>query len=188
MSKVLKELLTFMGLCIFLTLFFGIYYQQTRKGIYLTLFITFLTVSYHFLMRVIVGEMVTLICKKRNFSYDSFWWRTSPYEQKIYGILQVKKWKIHMITAKPEQFDIRRRTIDELLHNMTQAEIVHEIIMVLSFAPIILIHWFGAAAVFIITSIVACFIDLIFVIIQRYNRPRVMRLRDLGVRPWCQTP
>ena len=177
MSKVFRRLLIFIGFSILLTLFFWWNYQRTKEDIYLTLFITLLTVSYHFLMRVIVGEVVTLIYQQRDFRYDCFWWKPHPFEHKMYRFLRVKRWKLHMITAKPEQFDIRKRTIEELLHNMTQAELVHEIIMVLSFVPIVLIHWFGAASVFILTSIVACLIDSIFVIMQRYNRPRVMRMR-----------
>lgn len=176
MSKVFTRLLVFIVFSICLTLFFWCNYQQTGKDIFLILFITFLTISYHFLMRVIVGETVTKIYEKRDFRYDSFWWKSHDFEQKIYRILCVKKWKLHMITAKPEQFDIRKRTVEELLHNMVQAELVHEINMVLSFLPIVLIYWFGAATVFIITSICACLMDYIFVIMQRYNRPRVMKL------------
>ena len=66
--------------------------------------------------------------------------------------------------------------MDELLHNVAQAELVHRIIMVLSFGPLLLIIPYGVPMVFVVTSIVAALIDLQFVIIQRYNRPRVMKL------------
>ncbi len=33
-------------------------------------------------------------------------------------------------------------------------------------------------AVFVTTSVIACFIDLVFVIIQRYNRPRLIKLME----------
>lgn len=83
---------------------------------------------------------------------------------------------ISMITAKPEQFDLRENSMDELLHNVAQAELVHRIIIVLSFIPLLLIIPYGVPMVFIVTSIAAALIDLQFVIIQRYNRPRVMKL------------
>ena len=66
--------------------------------------------------------------------------------------------------------------MDELLHNVAQAELVHRIIIVLSFVPLLLISPYGVPMVFVVTSIVAALIDLQFVIIQRYNRPRVMKL------------
>ena len=59
---------------------------------------------------------------------------------------------------------------------MCQAELVHETIMVFSFLPIIASVWFESIGVFVITSIVSALIDLIFVIIQRYNRPRIIRI------------
>ena len=81
-----------------------------------------------------------------------------------------------MITAKPEQFDLSTNSMEVLLHNMAQAELVHRIIMVLSFVPVLFIIPYGAPAIFITTSLVASLIDLLFVIMQRYNRPRVMKI------------
>lgn len=52
----------------------------------------------------------------------------------------------------------------------------HEIIAVLSFLPVFAGIKFGAYPVFIITSIVSAGMDLIFVIMQRYNRQRIMKI------------
>ena len=49
-------------------------------------------------------------------------------------------------------------------------------IVVLSFVPIVAGVWFGVYPVFVITSILAAMFDLIFVMIQRYNRQRVIKL------------
>lgn len=46
----------------------------------------------------------------------------------------------------------------------------------LSFLPIVSGIWFGAYPVFIITSVLSALFDLIFVVMQRYNRQRVLRL------------
>ena len=51
--------------------------------------------------------------------------------------------------------------------------------MGLSFVPLVLIIPYGVPAVFILTSVFACLIDLQFVMIQRYNRPRVIRLMEM---------
>ena len=83
-----------------------------------------------------------------------------------------------MITAKPEQFDIRHISMETLLHNVAQAELVHRIIMVLSFVPLVLFIPYGVPWVFILTSVFACLIDLQFVMMQRYNRPRIIRLME----------
>ena len=158
------------------TVVFAVLHNMYDEGWMLSAYVTFLTISYHFSMRLIVGEVVTVIYRKREFNLDSVGFRIYGFEKDLYRRLNVKKWKLHMITAKPEQFDLRENSMDDLLHNMAQAELVHRIIMVLSFVPLLLIIPYGVPMVFVVTSIVAALIDLQFVIIQRYNRPRVMKL------------
>jgi hypothetical protein len=43
--------------------------------------------------------------------------------------------------------------------------------------PILAIIWFGVPLAFIITSILSALFDLMFVIMQRYNRNRILRLK-----------
>lgn len=138
--------------------------------------ITFFTVFYHFAMRLVVGETVTTLYRNREFNVNSFGFRIRSYEPKLYKILNVKRWKAKVITAKPEQFDLKSVNLTELLHNMLQAELVHRVIMGLSFLPVLMIIPFGAPFVFVATSVCACMVDLLFVIIQRYNRPRIIKL------------
>ncbi|MGM9971932.1 MAG: hypothetical protein ACI35W_05940 [Anaeroplasmataceae bacterium] len=42
--------------------------------------------------------------------------------------------------------------------------------------PLLLIIPYGSAVVFISTTVACALIELIFIIIQRYNRPRLVRL------------
>ena len=58
---------------------------------------------------LIVGVVVTVIYCKREFNLDSAGFRLHRFEKDLYRRLNVKKWKLHMITAKPEQFDLERR-------------------------------------------------------------------------------
>jgi len=76
----------------------------------------------------------------------------------------------------PELFSTQNHTWDEIVQAMCQAELVHETIVVLSFLPIMLTIWWGEFWVFLITSVFAALIDLSFVMMQRYNRPRLLRL------------
>ena len=55
-----------------------------------------------------------------------------------------------------------------------QSELVHETIMLLSFVPLLAIGRYGAAAVFIITSAAAALFDSLFVVVQRFNRFRLL--------------
>lgn len=158
------------------TVLFGVLFQTCARGVFLTLHISFSTIFYHFFMRILVAAAVTAYGRSRGFSPDAAWYRPRRWEAALYRRLRVKRWKTKLITARPEQFDLRRQSYAELLRNMTQAELGHTIMMALSFVPLLWIPVFGAAPVFLITSILACAMDAPFVMIQRYNRPRVQRL------------
>ena len=73
-------------------------------------------------------------------------------------------------------FSFELHSMEEVLGAMCQAEVVHEMNVVLSFLPILAAVPFGALWVFVITSVLAACYDGMFVMMQRYNRPRVVRL------------
>lgn len=58
---------------------------------------------------------------------------------------------------------------------MCFAEAYHEVCMVLSFIPIIFSIWWGEVWVFFWTSLGGAVFDSLFVLIQRFNRPRVLK-------------
>ena len=108
--------------------------------------------------------------------YRRKWFRVSSSEQKFYNKIKVKNWKGKMATYDPGSFDNRIHTWDEIAQATCQAELVHEVIIVLSFIPVFASACFGALSVFIITSVLAACYDAMFVIMQRYNRPRIIKL------------
>jgi hypothetical protein len=55
---------------------------------------------------------------------------------------------------------------------------VHETIAVLSFLRLVATRWFGSFAVYLVTSVLTALLDLMFVAMQRYNRPLVVRLAE----------
>ncbi len=154
---------------------FGLLYGIYRLPLFLTLLITSGTVFYHFAMRLCVGYGVDGIFHNK-MNYKARWFLPRKWEKRFYEILRVKKWKKHLPTFVPESFDMRSHSAEELVAVTCQSEIVHEIIMVLSLLPILFSVWAGELAVFLITSVLSFLFDSLFVILQRYNRPRLMRL------------
>lgn len=171
----LKKIVIFDIALILVTILFYAIYKMYQYDWIQPLYITGMVTSYQFGMRLFVGEWITLRYRNREFILESVWLRLYDFESGLYRILRVKKWKDKLITAKPEQFDLKKCSSKEVLHNVVQAEVVHRIIMPLSFVPILLIIPYGAAWIFIITSIISCLIEVPFVIIQRYNRPRIIK-------------
>lgn len=134
--------------------------------------ITFGTTAYHFCMRLAVGWLVP----KLPFDPGHSWFRPRSWEAGFYGFLGVKRWKGKLPTYDPREFSPKEQTLEQILRNMCGAELVHETIMVLSLVPIGFSRIFGELPVFLATSLAACLFDGLFVIAQRYNRPRLVRL------------
>lgn len=173
-------------LMVAITVLFAILCRKYGQEWMLTLYVTFLTISYHFIMRLTVGELITIRYRNRKFNLNSVGFRMYQFEPELYKRLKVKKWKKNIITAKPEQFDISKNGMEGILHNIALAELVHRIIMVLSFIPLVLIIPYGAPIIFIMTSIFSCLIDLQLVIVQRHNRPRVIKLMETAKIDFCR--
>lgn len=150
-------------------------YNATSIDIILTVAIILGTTSYHFIMRLLVGLIFNQVMRNRA-DYTKSWYQVSNFENRIYKKLNVKKWKNRMPTYDSSLFDTKIHSLQEIVQAMCQAELVHEMIVVLSFVPIVAEVWFGAYPVFVITSALAAMLDLMFVMVQRYNRQRVIKL------------
>ena len=162
-------------LSIVMTAVFMIIYQIKPFGIFLTFSITAGTISYHFWMRLFVGSVIDALMNNKA-DYNKKWFRVGKVEQRLYEILKVRKWKKFFPTYNPDVFDKQQHSWSEIAEAMCQSELVHETIVLLSFLPILASLWFGATLVFVLTSVFSSLFDLMFVIIQRYNRPRVLKI------------
>lgn len=153
------------------TVIFAALYRVYSAEWLLSSAITCGTTCYHFSMRLLVGALVPPV------KGVSAWFRPKKWEPTAYRLLGVKSWKQHLPTYNPHLFSLNENTLDQVIRNMCGAEVVHEVIMVCSFLPLFAIPVFGAGAVFGVTSLLAALFDSLFVIAQRYNRPRLERIR-----------
>ena len=157
---------------------FGVAYYFTRNSVLFSFAITFGTCFYHFAVRLIVGYTIDAIYHDK-MNYNRWWFRERRFEAKLYKLLRVQRWKKRLPTYNPKAFRVADHSLEEIIQATCQAELVHELNMILSFVPIVFSIWFGSLAAFIITSCVAFCFDSVFVIIQRYNRPRLRRIIEL---------
>ncbi len=160
---------------VIVTILFTIIYQCSSNIVIMSTAITFGTISYHFLMRLAVGYIINGIFHNR-FNYNKKWFQAKKFEKHLYEVLKVKKWKDKMPTFAPEMLDLRVHTWEEIAGAMCQSEMVHSIIIVLCFVPILATLVWGTFWVFFITSVLSACVESMFVIMQRYNRPRVIKM------------
>lgn len=171
-KMLLITIILLVGFATALSVFFA-----TRNDIAETVAITVGITLYHFAMRLAVGAIVNFIMKNKA-NHNNVWFCEKKFENKLYRLIRVRKWKKYLPTYSPDTFDTGKKTVEEIVGATCQAEIVHEIIMVLSLLPITLISVLGGAVALIATSVLAMLFDCLFVILQRYNRLRLVKIMN----------
>ena len=156
-----------------ITVILAILYHFTHWTWIMPVAISTGTTFYHFAMRLLVGEIVPCLVKNPTAHQ---WFQPKPFESKLHKLLKVKNWKDHMLTYDPASFSLRENTLEQVVDHCCVSEAVHEVIILLSFVPLLFTFFWGAFPVFLITSILSALFDSCFVIIQRYNRPRLVRI------------
>ncbi len=152
---------------------FYLYYSDTYKNeaVFWVGIVSFM-ILYHFGLRILMGE----ITYKFKIDYSHPWYRPRKFEKKLYKLLKVKKWKNKVLTFEPEKFDLKKVTLNELATTMAKSELDHWINELISIFSLLFIFVWGCAPAFIISALAAMLFDAQFIVIQRYNRPIVLRL------------
>lgn len=173
MAKAMKKTAV---ITLLLTIAFCLLYQGTSSSVIFSLAITFGTIAYHFIIRLLVGYLFDFKMKNQA-DYTKKWYQVSDTEMKLYQKLKVKTWKNKMPTFDMDAFDVTKHSWDEIIQATCQSELVHETNVVFSFLPVVAAIWFGSVGVFLITSTLGAIFDLMFVIMQRFNRTRIMKIK-----------
>ncbi|MBQ9832942.1 MAG: hypothetical protein IJO48_04330 [Clostridia bacterium] len=152
---------------------FSLYYFEVYKTtvILWTGIVSFM-VLYHFSLRIFMGN----ITKRFRIDYNHCWYRQRNFEKSLYKILAVRKWKRKVLTFEPEAFDIKNRTLEQIATAMSKAELDHWINEVISVTSIFFVFLWGCLPAFLISAVLAILFDAQFIVVQRYNRPVVLRL------------
>lgn len=156
---------------------FFILMVNTQKSLFMTLGITAMTICYHFTVRLAVGNITGSI-KTKHFDPRSTRFRERRFERRLYKLLRVKKWKRLMPSYDETQFSLKDHTPDEIARITCRNETVHWLCAAASLASITFALMFGSLAVFIITGVLGALFDFSFVIVQRFNRPRLRRFGE----------
>lgn len=165
---------------------FALLWRMGGGAVWFALLLTALTFSYHLLMRLLVGGLVNRT--KHSFDPNNAWFRPKRWERRFYAFLRIKRWKRFLPTALPEQFSLQTNTLDEVVQAMCRAELVHEISAALSYLSVLFVLWSGDAsdlAIFLSTATAASLFDLVFVAMQRFNRPRLLAVQNRKITLDC---
>lgn len=152
---------------------FTLYYGNiTKNGAVLWIGVTCFTAMYHLWLRLIMGNVTKLF----KIKHTQRWFRPLPFEKRLYELLRVKKWKDKALTYNPELFSLRDYSLEEVANTMSKAECDHWINELISLTTLLFALLWGELWIFAITAFAAMLFDAQFIVIQRYNRPRIERL------------
>ena len=154
---------------------FSLYYGNIYKSkVILWTGITAFTIMYHFWVRIIMGNVSKLF--KKHINYKQWWFKERSFEKGLYKLLRVKQWKGKALTYNPESFSLKQHSLEEIANTMTKSEVDHWINEIISITTISFAIPWGELWIFLLTAIIAMIFDSQFIIIQRYNRPRVLKV------------
>ncbi len=154
---------------------FILYYGKiTHNGIILWTGIVSFMILYHFGLRIFFGEITNHI----KFDYNHPFFKQKKFEASLYKLLKVRKWKDKVLTFNPENYDFQNRTLSQLATTMSKSETDHWINELISVGSIFFSLLWGMLPIFLITAVAAMLFDAQFIVVQRYNRPVVLRLMN----------
>lgn len=139
----------------------------------------------HFIARG--GGFLLLFIFLYGHKFDTYnpFFREKKWERRLYKIMGVKKWKRFFPTYyKKTKFDISPCFVhdkERLAHNMCLRELGHFIAMFSTLPSLSVILYVGFSvpvftALLVLHILIVAYIDGTSIIIQRYNRPRVLAL------------
>lgn len=169
---ILMYSLILLGLILSAVCFTKYYLLKSDNNLVLWIGVVSFMIVYHLWLRIIMGNVTKLF----KLDYNSYWYKEKSFEKNIYKFLRVKQWKGKALTYNPELFSIKNYTPHQIALTMTKAETDHWINLVISLVSILFSLVWGEAWIFILTAVLAIAFDSQFILIQRFNRPRVLKL------------
>ena len=132
------------------------------------------TIMYHFWVRIIMGNVLKLF--KKHITYKQGFFKEKNFEKNIYKTIRVKEWKDKVLTYAPAEFDLKENSLETVANNMAKAELDHWINSLISISTISFGFFSNVFWPFIVSAIFAMAFETQFIVHQRYNRPRVVKI------------
>lgn len=140
--------------------------------------------------------LVGRILPKKWFDWEAPWFKCLPWENdgKIYDRLHIRKWKdllpdmnkITPVLMKGRAPKTAHSSVEEMegvLQETCVAEVIHEVLCVIGFGCMSI--WPGMGGFLI--AVLHALGNLLFVMVQRYNRPRMRQLYLRRTKPAART-
>lgn len=133
------------------------------------------TILYQLYLRLLFGKLNGHFC----INYKQWWFRERAFERKFYEALAIRKWRGKVLTYNPELFTLHDHTMEQIANTMAKVEIDHWANVAISLTTLAFGLIWGAFPIFLVVAIAAILFDGQFIVVQRYNRPSVVKVIEL---------
>ncbi len=126
--------------------------------------------------QVITRLLAETICEgvfENGVNSSAEWFKTSEAEERFYGFLGIKYLKRNLPKFERTDFSLTRQSLQDIIDAGCEIEAEHEVNIAVSMLGILLTFAFGYTGVFVAFAAGAVLFDLLFIAVQRYNRPRL---------------
>lgn len=159
---------------------FFISYFNTKSVNSLIFGVSMMTVCYHFVVRITITTLFNAFCTPEIINPNERQFQQKGFEKGLYSKIRVRRWKNSFSSFDPHNFSLRFYSIDELIFEGCKAEMAHRICFFVGFLSLIFTVWFGAFTIYLTASVIGAIYDLAIIVVQRFNRPRLMRIAATG--------
>lgn len=172
MSSRKNTLYIFSAVFIVLMFVFLALFVRSRNEVMLIIGIVMLNAGYQVITRLLVGSICEGIFEN-GINSSSNWFKTSEFEERFYSSMGIKYLKRALPKFERTDFSLRRQSIQDVIDTGCEIEAEHEMNIGVSMLGILIAIPFGHTWLFIIFAAAAVLYDLVFIAVQRYNRPRL---------------
>ncbi len=158
--------------CIVLMFVFLALFVRSKNEVMLVFGVIMLNAGYQVITRLLAGT----ICEgvfENGINSSAEWFNTSEAEERLYGFLGIKYLKRNLPKFERTDFSLTRQSIQDIIDTGCEIEVEHEVNILVSMLGMLLTVPFGQTWVFVLFAVGAVLYDLLFIAVQRYNRPRL---------------
>ncbi len=158
--------------CIVLMFVFLALFVRSKNGVMLIFGVIMLNAGYQVITRLLVGTICEGIFEN-GINSSAEWFKTSEAEERLYGFLGIKYLKRNLPKFERTDFSLTRQSLQDIMDTGCEIEVEHEVNILISMLGMLLTVPFGQTWVFVVFAVGAVLYDLLFIAVQRYNRPRL---------------
>lgn len=154
---------------------FALYYGNLLShGAVLWTGIVAFVIFYQLFLRIFLGKLTPHF----GIRYTHPWFRERRFEAGLYRLLRVRKWKEKVLTYDPAAFSVKDNSLESIANTMSKAETDHWINELISLSTLLFPLLWGQFWIFLAVCVAVMLFDAQFIVVQRYNRPVVVRVME----------